>query len=238
MRAWAAGVVVLVTLAGCGARTALDGDEGSRGDAGSADVLEAPLDLAARFSVSVSAEGVARASGYFWRGAREPSPGGGGASWVLGPGESVSVNGAPLARSQADWALMYQSLAVPDRDGRWTFRFVLGGGRVVERTLVLQPPQWAGPDPEAASLAGGLTLRWAPAFPAESVRRGGLSSCVLADRVAVGLDAMTVWGRLTASPCMSVASVSATVTASLAPPFREGAVSASVGLERRLRVLP
>jgi hypothetical protein len=37
---------------------------------------------------------------------------------------------------------------------------------------------------------------------------------------------------------MSVASVSATVTASLAPPFREGAVSASVGLERSLRVLP
>lgn len=229
---------MLVTLAGCGARTPLDGDGPSAGDAGAEAAVEAPVDLAARFSVSVSAEGAARTSGYFWRGAREPRPGGGGDAWALGPGESVSVNGAPLVRSQADGALTYQSLSVPDRDGRWTFRFALGGGRVVERTLVLVPPQWAGPDPEAASLAGGLTLRWAPAFPAESVRRGGLSSCVLADRVEVGLDAMTVWGRLSASPCSSVASVSATVSASLSPPFREGAVSASVQIERGLRVLP
>lgn len=225
-------------LAACGARTELGGV-----DAGvvSADVAPAALEMSAAFSVSQSTDPVrpgARASGVFWTGERRPSPGGGGASYRLAAGESVSVNGVALTGEPADWGYLYQGQFPVPSDGRWVFRFVIAG-QTITRTLTLAPVRWVDFPVAPVSIGAGVVLRWAPALPERSTRRAYLTSCVLNEITELETASVRFVGRVTASPCESHAQLYATVSEPLGFPFREGStLSVSTGLDRTLRVIP
>ncbi len=232
--------VAVFCIAGCGARTE---PLASASDASTeADVDLSPLGLSAAFYASSStdpARTLASASGFFWMGDRQPRPGGGGPSYRLRAGESVSVNGVALQGGPADWGYVYQGHAIPPpTDGRWVFRFVIQG-RSITREVVLRPVRWVDFPSEPVSIASGVTLRWEPALPEASTRRAYLTSCVLNERTEVGLSSARFEGRLSANPCLSHAQLSATVSAPLGAPFRDDStIGASTGLDRELRVVP
>lgn len=236
-------LVLALHLAACGSRTGLadpaDASPDDIIDGASVDV--AMLDVSASFYVYTAPEGarVTSAGGVFWTGDRQPAPGGGGGrSYRLAAGESVSVNGVALMGGFADWGYTYQAGTIPVRpDGRWDFRFVVGGVTVT-RTLVLQPIRWVDFPAGAVSIGRPVTLRWAPPLPAETTRRAYLTSCVLNDRTEVGTSSATFWGRLSAMPCRSHAIVSATLVVPVGAPFRSGNLSAATGLDRELDVVP
>lgn len=198
------------------------------------------LDVAASFYVYTAPEGASTTSagGYFWTGDQPPRPGGGGRSHRLAAGESVSVNGVALQGGFADWAYTYQSSRIPVRaDGRWEFRFILGGV-TVSRTLTLQPVRWVDFPTAPVSIARSVTLRWTPPLPEQTTRRAYLTSCVLNNRTEVGASSVTFWGALSATPCRSHAVVSATLQSPIGAPFREGSLSVNTGLDREVDVVP
>ena len=230
-----------LALAACGARSGLDDPPDAAAPADLAPPPDdlPPLALSAAFNVGRAADGSTYASGVFWAGDRRPMPGGtGGRSHRLAAGESVSVNGVALQGGWADWGYTYQSGAVQARaDGRWEFRFVIAG-RTVTRTLTLRPVRWVDFPTAPVSIAAGVTLRWEPALPEATTRRAYLTSCVFNEATEVGTASASFRGRLSATPCRAHAQLSAVLEEPVGAPFRGGALSASVALDRELDVVP
>jgi hypothetical protein len=232
-------LLILASLvAACGARSELAPTDDVPIPA---DADLSPLGISASFSVSAGAgQAFAMGSGLLWTGERRPSPGGsGGPGYRLMPGESVSVNGVAFQGGFADWGYTYQASSIPlPADGRWVFRFVLRG-RTIVREVLLRPVQWVDFPVGPVSIAGGVTLRWAPPLPEDAIRRAYLTSCVQNDRTEISLESASFWGRLSANPCLSHAQLIATREVPLGAPFREGSsISAGTGLDRELRVVP
>ena len=204
-----------------------------------------PLGFSAELNVDLRAQGgeSASARGLLWVGAEPPRAGRpGGTSVVLDEdaGDGITVNGVPVVGGWADWGYLYQAhgLAEP-ADGRWLFRLTYRG-RAVEVPVSVRRSRYVDFPTGPVSVSPGITVRWSPAFSADSRVQAYLTSCSLGGAVVdIGLDRFSYsGGTLSGGRCASHALVIASVNQPLGAPFDSGSVSTSVWLDEPIELVP